>query len=86
MMRYKCHDGRHPASPHCLNHALIIGLDNLTDDEWIDETIYPVISDIATKREHEKDERERGRELTVMRCFLSSTDCDFLETYYYLWD
>jgi len=35
---------------------------------------YPAIGDTASESEHEDDERESH--LAVMRCFLSSTDCD----------
>ncbi|KAJ8433984.1 hypothetical protein Cgig2_012677 [Carnegiea gigantea] len=64
----------HKCSSRYPNRALTIGLDALKDDDRTYENVYPIIGDTTAESEHEDDERDSH--LAVMRCFLSSTDCN----------
>ena len=43
---------------HCPNRALTIGFDNPKYNEWIDESVYPIVGDNVIESEHEEHERE----------------------------
>ena len=72
MVCHKCRERGHPTS-RCPIRTPTMGLDNPKGDEKMDEIVYPLVDDTATESDHKEDERESS---CVMRCFLSSTDCD----------